>query len=169
MASNAFREELCRWRHLICEVKLSVFNLGMRWFRKRGFNFKNKHLLRSTQPFSTLKISFFVFFFGFKSGGKNKYMPQCVFSTLESACTEPGGTRSRSVRQSGQLGLLWLLVQLHVGNQDVLLSLFRVWGVGAAVTGPLVRPPRSNGSPAVEIDHTDYEHHQQQACHHNNN
>lgn len=47
------------------EKLLELLSLGKRRLRRRGFNLKTKHLLRSTQPFSTLKI--FFFFFGFKN------------------------------------------------------------------------------------------------------
>lgn len=66
--------------------------------------------------------------------------------------------------QSGVCSLLlWLLVQLHVRHQDVLLRLLRQAGVGAAVAGPFVRPPRTNGLSTVQVDHADDQQHQQQA------
>ncbi len=65
--------------------------------------------------------------------------------------------------------LLWLLVQLHVRHQDVLLRLLRQAGVGAAVAGTFIGPPGPNSSPTVQVDHTDNQHHQHQARHHDNN
>lgn len=65
--------------------------------------------------------------------------------------------------------LLWLLVQLHVRHQDVLLSLLSKAGVGAAVAGPLIGPPGPNSSPTVQVDNTDNQQHQHEAGHHDNN
>lgn len=71
--------------------------------------------------------------------------------------------------RSGAALLLWLLVQLHVRHQDVLLSLLREAGVGAAVAGSFVGPPGADSSPTVQVDHTDDQHHQHQARHHDDN
>lgn len=47
------------WR----EKSLKLLDFGKTGFWRQGFNLKNKHLLCSTQPFSTLKIFYcFVFF-----------------------------------------------------------------------------------------------------------
>lgn len=51
--------------------------------------------------------------------------------------------------QSEATLLLWLLVQLHVRHQDVLLSLLCEAGVGAAVAGTFIGPPGPNSSPTV--------------------
>lgn len=68
----------------------------------------------------------------------------------------------------GRSLLLGLLVQLHVGHQDVLLNLLRLAGVGAAVAGPFIGPPGPDRLPAVQVDHADDQHHQHQARHHDN-
>lgn len=117
----------------------------------------NQHLLRSTQPFSILKI---YFLFAFK-GQKHIHATLCVrVSTLKSVRS------SQSVQW--QLRLLWLLVQLHVRHQDVLLGLLGEAGVSAAVAGPLVGAPRPNSSPTVQVDHGNYQHYKDQASYHDN-
>lgn len=65
--------------------------------------------------------------------------------------------------------LLWLLVQLHVRHQDVLLSLLCKAGIGAAVAGSLIGPPGPDSSPTVQVDNTNDQHHQHQARHHDDN
>lgn len=71
--------------------------------------------------------------------------------------------------QSWLAVLLRLLVELHVRHQDVLLGLFGVVGVGAAVARPLVRSPGACLVPAVQVDHAHDEDHQHQARHHDHN
>lgn len=71
--------------------------------------------------------------------------------------------------RSGVALLLWLLIQLHVRHQDVLLSLLCEAGVGAAVTGPFIGTPGPDSSPTVQVDHSNNQHHQHQASHHDNN
>ena len=61
--------------------------------------------------------------------------------------------------------LLRLLVQLHVGHQDVLLGLLGVAGAGAAVASPFVGPLQAHRPPTVQVDHADDQRHQHQACH----
>lgn len=124
---------------------------------KAGVQFKTKQLLRSTQPFSTLKIFFFWFQ---KRQQQHKCHNVCLNQPL--LCKGLGPVLGRSL-------LLCLLVQLHVRHQDVLLNLLRLAGVGAAVAGPFIGPPGPDRSPTVQVDHADYQHHQHQARHHDNN
>lgn len=91
-------------------------------------------------------------------------MPHNVYQNLSQ---HTGGGLSRA-GPSAAAPLLWLLVQLHVGHQDVLLGLLSGVRVGAAVAGPLVGPPGPDSSPAVQVDHPDDQHHQNQARHHDN-
>lgn len=128
---------LCTWRGLIFSLSgeelLELLSLGKRGLMTRGFNLKKKkiqHLLRSTQPFSTLKIFFLVS----KEATKTKKKHKCHIEISLSSF------RLGPVLVGAAL-LLWLLVQLHVGHQDVLLRLLRQAGVGAAVAGALVGPP----------------------------
>lgn len=83
-------------------------------------------------------------------------------------CVRSGSVPGWSV-SPGRLGLLWLLIQLHVRHQDILLGLFCTVRVGAAVAGPFIRAPRSNSSVSVEVDHANNQHHKHQARYHNNN
>lgn len=71
-----------------------------------------------------------------------------------------GGVQSRVGPE-----LLRLLVQLHVGHQDVLLGLLVEAWVGAAVARPLEGTPRPCGSPPVQVDHSGYQQKQHQSCH----
>lgn len=77
---------------------LELLSLVKRGLRRRGFNLKTKHLLRSTQPFSTLKKSFF---FGFKRDNKkhkchNAYLSQHIGIGL--SCVTSGPVPVRSLR-----------------------------------------------------------------------
>ena len=62
--------------------------------------------------------------------------------------------------------LLWLLVQLHVRHQNVLLHLLGGAGAGAAVAGTIVGAPGTDAALPVQVDDPHNKQHQDQACHH---
>ena len=62
--------------------------------------------------------------------------------------------------------LLWLLVQLHVRHQNVLLCLLGSAGAGAAVAGTVVGAPGADAAPPVQVDDPHDQQHQNQARHH---
>lgn len=98
-----------------------------------GVQFKKKKNSTSAALYTALQ-HFKNLFFGFKRGDKNKKKHKCHIEISLSSF------RLGPVLVGAAL-LLWLLVQLHVGHQDVLLRLLRQAGVGAAVAGALVGPP----------------------------
>lgn len=79
------------WFSLSGEELLELLSLGKRGLMTRGFNKKkkNQNLLRSTQPFSTLKI-----FFWFSKEATKK----SINATLKSACPVSGRVQFWSVR-----------------------------------------------------------------------
>lgn len=85
------------------------------------------------------------------------------------SCVTLGPVPGWSVRWSGAPLLLWLLVQLHIRHEDVLLCLLGEAGIGAAVAGSFIGPPGPDSPAAVQVDYADDQHHQHQARHHDDN
>ena len=73
--------------------------------------------------------------------------------------------QSRALRVRDRVSL-WLLVQLHVRHQNVLLRLLGGAGAGAAVAGPVVGAPGAEDAPPVQVDDPHDQQHQDQARRH---
>lgn len=147
------------WFSLSGEELLELLSLGKRGFMTRGFNLKKRKKSTSAALYTALQ-HFKNLFLVFKRGDKKKHKCHDEISL--------SSFRLGPVLVGADL-LLWLLVQLHVRHQDVLLRLLRQAGVGAAVAGALIGPPWPDNSPTVQVDHADNQRHQHQARHHDNN
>lgn len=110
---------------------LELLSLGKRGFMTRGFNLKKRKKSTSAALYTALQ-HFKNLFLVFKRGDKKKHKCHDEISL--------SSFRLGPVLVGADL-LLWLLVQLHVRHQDVLLRLLRQAGVGAAVAGALIGPP----------------------------